>query len=71
MCWIYSEQERARYDFESDFEGACLIGKPRPFEKHVIAGSNHEFAPDEAQAELFEIIDGWLLRRHGRERRAG
>ena len=71
MCWIYSERERARYDFESDFEGACLIGKPRPYEKHLIAGSNHEFAPDEAQVELFEIIARWLSRRGGNMRRVG
>jgi alpha/beta superfamily hydrolase len=64
MCWIYSEQERARYDFESDFEGACLAGKPHAYEKFVIEGSNHEFAPDAAQDRLLAIIEDWLERHH-------
>ncbi len=64
MCWIYSEQERARYDFEGDFEGACLAGRPRPYEKTVIPDANHEFAPNDAQERLLETIADWLERHH-------
>jgi hypothetical protein len=65
MLWIYSEQERARYDFESDFEQACLAGRDRPYEKVVIGESNHEFAPDDAQAALLAAMVDWLERHYG------
>lgn len=65
MQWIYSEQERARYDFEGDFEQVCLRGRERPYEKVVIVDSNHEFAPDLAQERLFAVIADWLDRRYG------
>lgn len=60
MLWIYSEQERARYDFEGDFEQVWLAGRERPYTKVVIPESNHEFAPDEAQQRLLAAIDTWL-----------
>jgi len=60
MLWIYSEQERARYDFEGDFEQICLAGRARPYTKVVIPESNHEFAPDAAQQQLLASIDAWL-----------
>ncbi|MBM4117230.1 hypothetical protein FJ251_05710 [bacterium] len=60
MLWIYSEQERARYDFEGDFEQVCLAGRTKPYTKVVIPESNHEFAPDAAQQRLLEVIDAWL-----------
>ena len=65
MLWIYSEQERARYDFESDFEQTCLAGRERPYEKVVIPESNHEFAPDAAQATLQATMVDWLGRHYG------
>lgn len=65
MQWIYSEQERARYDFEDDFEQCCLAGLDRPYEKLVIPASNHEFAPDAAQQTLFAAIRDWMLRHYG------
>jgi hypothetical protein len=70
MVWIYSEFERARFDFDEEFEQACLAGEPQPYEKAVIVESNHEFAPDAAQARLFELIADWVRRRYreGRER---
>jgi pimeloyl-ACP methyl ester carboxylesterase len=67
MQWIYSEQERARYDFEEDFEQRCLQGRERPYEKVIIPESNHEFAPDAAQAALLAHIEGWLIRQYGVE----
>lgn len=60
MLWIYSEQERARYDFEGDFEQVCLAGRAKPYAKVVIPESNHEFAPDAAQQRLLAVIDDWL-----------
>jgi hypothetical protein len=65
MLWIYSEQERARYDFEGDFEQVCLAGRERPYAKVVIPESNHEFAPDAAQRALFAAIDAWLAATFG------
>jgi pimeloyl-ACP methyl ester carboxylesterase len=65
MLWIYSEQERARYDFEGDFEQVCLAGRGRPYAKVVIPESNHEFAPDEAQQRLLASIDAWLAATFG------
>jgi uncharacterized protein len=64
MQWIYSVEERARYDFEGDFEKVCLAGKERPYDKVVLPDANHEFAPDEAQARLFDEIRAWLLRNY-------
>ncbi|MCP4545714.1 MAG: hypothetical protein GY835_04495 [bacterium] len=65
MLWIYSEQERARYDFESEFEKCCLAGSERPYTKRIIEGSNHEMAPDDAQEHLFALIDDWLEHEYG------
>lgn len=60
MQWIYSEEERARYDFEGEFEKICLAGRERLYDKVVIPDSNHEFAPDDAQRALFTEIANWL-----------
>jgi len=60
LQWIYSEEERARYDFEGEFEQVCLAGRERPYDKVVIPDSNHEFAPDDAQRRLFAEIANWL-----------
>lgn len=67
MLWIYSEQERARYDFEGDFEQHCLAGRERPYRKVVVPESNHEFAPDEAQRALMTHIADWLRDVYGVE----
>ncbi len=66
MQWIYSVEERARYDFEGDFEKICLADRERPYDKIVLPDSNHEFAPDDAQARLFTEIEAWVQRNYGR-----
>ncbi len=72
MQWIYSEIEGARFDFENEFEQICLGGREQPYEKVVLADSNHEFAPDEAQERLLATIEDWLRRHYGNAlRRAG
>ena len=64
MIYIFGETEKARYEFEEEFEAICLRNRNKPYEKVILPYSNHEFSPDDSQEKLLAAIEDWLDRHY-------